>query len=229
MLEDFFKSQIPRFNIDNRLPVARPGLPFIAGLAILTLVFWCLDFDRPAFLALVLCAFTAWFFRDPKRPTPPGDFGLAPCDGTVIRLDPEAHCPLTGAETLKVSVFMDLLSVHVNRVPVSGNLVRQDYFQGSFVNASLDKASEANERNTIIIEDPLGRRVTVVQIAGLVARRIVSWVKPGEALARGQRFGMIRFGSRVDLYLPRDVEIMVTLGQKVQAGWSPIWRVPERS
>lgn len=226
MLEDIFKVKIPRFNIDNRLPVARPGIPFILGLALITFVFWILGWGCLALIALLLTAMTAWFFRDPKRPTPPGDFGISPCDGTVIRLDPEAKCPLTGAEALKVSVFMDLLSVHVNRSPISGSLIRQDYFKGSFVNASFDKASEANERNAIIIEDARGRRVTVIQIAGLVARRIVSWVKPGDKIARGQRFGMIRFGSRVDLYLPRNVEIMVALGQKVQAGWSPIWRNP---
>ena len=224
MLEDVFKARIPRFNIDNRLPVARPGIPFIIGFAFLALALWCLDWDCLAFLGLLLTLMAVWFFRDPKRPVPPGDFGLSPCDGTVIRLDPEAVCPVTGEERLKVSVFMDLFSVHVNRSPVSGNLSRQDYFPGSFVNASLDKASEKNERNAIVIECSNGRKVTVVQIAGLVARRIVSWVKPGDALERGQRFGMIRFGSRVDLYLPKDSEIMVALGQKVQAGWSPVWR-----
>ncbi|MDR2455967.1 MAG: phosphatidylserine decarboxylase family protein [Deltaproteobacteria bacterium] len=229
MLEDIFKARIPRFNIENRLPVARPGIVFIIGFAALTLVLWCLGLNCLAFLVLLLTLMTVWFYRDPKRPTPPGDFGLSPCDGTVIRLDPEAACPLTGQEALKVSVFMDIFSVHVNRAPISGSLVRQDYFKGSFVNASFDKASAQNERNAIVIEDSHGRRVTVVQIAGLVARRIVSWVNPGDKLSRGQRFGMIRFGSRVDLYLPRSVEIMVALGQKVQAGWSPIWRHPEGS
>jgi phosphatidylserine decarboxylase len=225
MLEDLFKARLPRFNIENRLPVARPGLPFICGLAMLAAALWCLGFGCLAAAAAFLTLFVCWFFRDPKRPTPPGSFGLSPCDGTVIRVDPESACPLTGEPALKVSVFMDLFSVHVNRAPVSGRLIRQDYYKGAFVIASFDKASENNERNAIIIADQSGRKVTVVQIAGLVARRIVSWVQTGETLARGQRFGMIRFGSRVDLYLPREAEIMVALGQKVQAGWSPVWRL----
>jgi phosphatidylserine decarboxylase len=224
MLEDFFKIGLPGYNINNRLPVARPGLPFILGLAILTLTLALLGLGCPAWISLALTLFTIWFFRDPKRPIPGGDFGLSPADGRIIRIAPEAVCPLTGTPALKVSIFMSVFSVHVNRVPVAGRLVTKSYRKGRFLNASFDKASESNERNALIIEDGAGRRVTMVQIAGLVARRIVSWVDLGQELARGQRFGMIRFGSRLDLYLPRDVEIMVALGQSVQAGWSPVWR-----
>ncbi|MDR1658226.1 MAG: phosphatidylserine decarboxylase family protein [Deltaproteobacteria bacterium] len=224
MLEDFFKIASPAFNIENRLPVARPGLPFIIGFGLLALAFLLLSWSILGIVFLILTLFTTWFFRDPKRPIPPGDFGLSPADGQVIRIDPQAWCPLTGAETIKVSIFMNLFSVHVNRLPIGGTLVRQDYFRGAFFNADFDKASLNNERNALLIEDTRGRRVTVVQIAGLVARRIVSWVRIGDNLTRGQRFGMIRFGSRLDLYLPRDAEIMVSLGQKVNAGWSPIWR-----
>ncbi|MDR2386687.1 MAG: phosphatidylserine decarboxylase, partial [Deltaproteobacteria bacterium] len=136
----------------------------------------------------------------------------------------DTPCPITGRRTIKVSVFMNLFSVHVNRLPVSGSLLTQKYNGGKFLNASFDKASEHNERNALLIEAKDGSQITVVQIAGLIARRIVSWVNVGQELTRGERFGMIRFGSRVDLYLPEDSEIMVTLGQKVLAGWSPIWR-----
>jgi phosphatidylserine decarboxylase len=136
---------------------------------------------------------------------------------------------LTGAESIKVSIFMNLFSVHVNRIPISGKLLSQEYYQGKFLNASFDKASLQNERNALLIEDSDGSKITVVQIAGLIARRIVTWVNIGQDLARGQRFGMIRFGSRLDLYLPKNSEIMVTLGQKVSAGWSPIWRKPTKN
>jgi phosphatidylserine decarboxylase len=225
MIEDIFKARIPFYNINNALPVARPGIIFIlAGLAA-SLILCLLDLEAPSAVLLALSLFTVYFFRDPDRAAPPGDFGISPCDGKVIRIDPTAVCPLTGAPAVKVSIFMNLFSVHVNRVPVSGRLVRQDYFKGSFVNASFDKASLANERNALLIEADDGSMVTMVQIAGLVARRIVSWVAIGQDLGRGGRFGMIRFGSRLDLYLPPKAEIMVGLGQKVQAGWSPIWRM----
>jgi phosphatidylserine decarboxylase len=227
MLEDFFKAGVPRYNIDNTLPVARPGLIFItAGLAV-TLILWAFGCGVIGFILFLATVFTVYFFRDPKRTTPPGDFGLSPADGRIIRVDPTASCPLTGAETIKVSIFMDLFSVHVNRSPISGRLLSQEHYQGKFLNASFDKASLLNERNALLIEAKDGTKVTVVQIAGLVARRIVSWVNIGQELTRGQRFGMIRFGSRLDLYLPLDSEIMVALGQKVQAGWSPIWRRPK--
>jgi phosphatidylserine decarboxylase len=224
MIEDFFKTKIPYYNINNTLPIARPGIIFIIVSLAVTFILWLFHCDLISFIFLILSIFIIYFFRDPKRPTPPEGFGLSPCDGQVIRVQPDCACPLTGNKTIKISIFMNLFSVHVNRLPVSGQLVRQDYFPGKFLNASFDKASEHNERNALLIESDNGFRVTVVQIAGLIARRIVSWVNIGQDLSRGQRFGMIRFGSRVDLYLPEDSEIMVTLGQKVLAGWSPIWR-----
>jgi phosphatidylserine decarboxylase len=229
MLEDIFKTKIPFYNVHNSLPLARPGLFFILIGVVVTLICLILGWCLPTVIFLVLTAFTFYFFRDPKRPTPPEGFGLSPCDGKVIRIEPNGLCPLTQRDTIKVSIFMNVFSVHVNRLPISGRLVRQDYFKGSFVNASFDKASLNNERNALLIEaDSPPQQVTVVQIAGLVARRIVTWVTPGQELKRGERFGMIRFGSRVDLYLPQESEIMVTLGQKVSAGWSPIWRLPTK-
>ncbi|MDR2368754.1 MAG: phosphatidylserine decarboxylase family protein [Deltaproteobacteria bacterium] len=229
MLEDIFKAKIPGYNVHNTLPVARPGLVFMAAGSVVTLILWLFGLDAASLVFLALTVFTAYFFRDPRRPTPPGGFGLSPADGKVIRIQPDAACPVTGRRSIKVSVFMNLFSVHVNRVPVSGRLLSQEYFRGKFVNAAFDKASEHNERNALVIEAGDGSRVTVVQIAGLIARRIVSWVNPGQELTRGERFGMIRFGSRLDLYLPEDSEIMVALGQKVSAGWSPVWRNPGKA
>jgi phosphatidylserine decarboxylase len=152
---------------------------------------------------------------------------VSPADGTIIRLDKSAKDPITGQSSIKISIFMSIFSVHVNRVPVAGTLVSQDYHEGSFLNASFDKASSENERNVLIIEDESKRRIAVVQIAGLIARRILSWVKPGDELTRGQRFGMIRFGSRVDIFIPTDSILMVSLGQPVKAGLSPLWRYPD--
>jgi phosphatidylserine decarboxylase len=224
LLDDYLKIKLPEFNIHNTLFVARPGLPFIFAGTALTIIFWVLEIHwaRNAFLAL-LC-FTLWFFRDPVRETPPGNFGLAPADGRVIRLERKAVSPVSGKPAIKVSIFMNVFSVHVNRMPLAGTVEIQDYRPGALVNASLDKASEKNERNVLVIRTPDGKSFEMVQIAGLIARRIVSWVKAGDEAGRGQRFGMIRFGSRVDLYLPPDAEMMIALGQSVNAGWSPVWR-----
>lgn len=222
-MNDCFRQHDPALNIHNTLPVARPGLPFICGLAAALLAgvlfHW---FALAAVLALAL-AFTVWFFRDPARPTPPGEFGLSPADGRVIKVEDVADNPFTGGPAKKVSIFMSVFNVHVNRAPISGRLLSQTYRPGAFFNASFDKASDQNERNALVIGTEAGP-VAVVQIAGLVARRIVSWAREGDGLERGGRFGMIRFGSRVDLYLPPASEIMVAVGQRVSAGWSPIWR-----
>jgi phosphatidylserine decarboxylase len=227
MFDNYFKHKIPEFNINNHLFVARPGLHFILAAGFLTLIAWFFDWEVLEGIFFLIFAFTIVFFRDPTRNPPPPGFGVAPADGKVIRIEHDSLCPLTGIKTIKVSIFMNVFNVHVNRVPVNARLDNQKYFPGSFVNASFDKASEKNERNALVLIDELDRQVTMVQIAGLIARRIITWVKPGQYLTRGQRFGMIRFGSRVDLYLPPDAIIMVDIGQKVLAGWSPIWRYKE--
>jgi phosphatidylserine decarboxylase len=229
LTDDFFKSRSPEYNINNTLFVARPGIPFILGGLALFVLFWCLDLRFLRDFFLLVAVFVIWFFRDPHRELPPQGFALSPADGTVIRLDADGKDPLTGDPAVKISIFMSVFNVHVNRAPVSGTLVSQDYRKGLFVNASFDKASSDNERNVVVIEDEAGRRFTVVQIAGLIARRIVSWVKPGDRIRRGQRFGMIRFGSRLDVYVPGKPELMVSLGQPVHAGLTPLWRYPEGS
>lgn len=223
-MADFFKERVSPLNIHNTLPVARPGLRFIIIAAALFLICLLAGWDCVAVIAFVFTCFVTWFFRDPQRPTPPEGFGLSPADGRVIKIERIEDNPYTNAPALKVSIFMNVFNVHVNRAPISGRVLRQTYFPGAFFNASFDKASEQNERNAVLIETPDGQQVAMVQIAGLIARRIVSWIADGNELRRGQRFGMIRFGSRVDLYLPANSEIMVCMGQKVSAGWTAIWR-----
>ncbi|MDR0880999.1 MAG: phosphatidylserine decarboxylase family protein [Candidatus Adiutrix sp.] len=222
-MKDYFRTREPNLNIYNRLPVARPGLIFMLAAAALTLLSLALGWRCLASLFFLITLFMVWFFRDPRRPTPPGTFGLSPADGRVIRVEDLADNPYTRQPAKKVSIFMNVFNVHVNRIPLGGQLTSQTYHPGAFFNASLDKASEGNERNALVLATADGP-VAVVQIAGLIARRIVSWVAEGQRLERGQRFGLIRFGSRVDLYLPPESEIMVTVGQKVSAGWSPVWR-----
>jgi len=224
-MKDYFQARVPTRNIHNQLPVARPGLIFIfipALLGLLTLALgWCI----PATLLFLASAFSAWFFRDPERPTPPPGFGLSPADGRILKVESLPENPYIPGPAIKISIFMSPFNVHVNRVPISGRLVSQTYFSGAFLNASLDKASAMNERNALVL-DTLEGPVAMVQIAGLIARRIVTWVKEDDRLERGQRFGLIRFGSRVELYLPPDSEIMIVPGQRVAAGWSPLWRSP---
>ncbi|MDR1394596.1 MAG: phosphatidylserine decarboxylase family protein, partial [Deltaproteobacteria bacterium] len=220
MLNKYFKHKNPETNISNHLCVARPGLPIILGLALAFLITWLFSWCVLEIIFLVLFVFCLIFFRDPQRPVPPPGFGLSPADGKIIRVDEGAVCPITGAKATKVSVFLNLFNVHVNRIPIDCRLDSQKYFPGTFVNASFDKASENNERYAAVLIDEKNRQVTMIQIAGFVARRILTWVAPGQYLQRGQRYGMIMFGSRVDLYLPPEAEIMVTLGQKVQGGWS---------
>jgi phosphatidylserine decarboxylase len=222
-----FQEKNPQLNIHNTLFVARPGLIFILIALGLILVLWILGLELLRNIFILVFLFVVWFFRDPHRPTPPGSCGLSPADGRVIRILEDEKNPVNGQKATKVSIFMNIFSVHVNRAPISGIVKDQIYHRGTLVNASLDKASLNNERNILLLEDQSGRELAMVQIAGLIARRIVSWVRPGDSITRGERFGMIRFGSRVDLYLPPEAEVMVALGQNVQAGTTPIWQYPE--
>ncbi|MDR1086400.1 MAG: phosphatidylserine decarboxylase family protein [Deltaproteobacteria bacterium] len=225
--DDYFKHKIPEFNINNNLLLARPGLPFVFLTGILFLIAWFFDWCYFEAIFFIFLAFGVMFYRDPNRNPPPPGFGVAPADGKIIRVDREAVCPITEAKSTKISIFMNVFNVHVNRVPVNARLDTQKYHAGTFSVASHDKASDKNERNSLVLIDEKERQITVVQIAGLLARRIESWVKPGEYLTRGQRFGMIRFGSRVDIYVPPEADIMVNIGQTVKAGWSPIFRFPD--
>ena len=198
--------------------LAKEGLPYIGLGAFVTLILAVLGWGVPAVIALILTILTLNFFRDPERVTPqePG-LAVAPADGKIVFIGPAVD-PATGQVRTKVSIFMNVFNVHVNRTPVTGRVERITYFPGKFLNAALDKASEDNERNQFRIEDEHGNGWTMVQIAGLVARRIVCWAEEGDDVRRGQRVGLIKFGSRVDLYLPDAYEVCVTKQQQTCAG-----------
>lgn len=202
------------------VPIHREGWPFIAafaGAAVLLGLFWTTLF----WIGLILTAWCAYFFRDPQRVTPLDDrFVVSPADGVVSAVTlaaPPRELGLGGVEMTRISVFMDVFSCHVNRAPVRGRVSKVEHRQGKFLNAELDKASSDNERNALVIDSPNGP-VVAVQIAGLVARRIVCWVEAGSNIGVGERFGLIRFGSRVDVYLPREAAVRVAVGQTAVGG-----------
>ena len=202
------------------VPIHKEGHRFIAIAAFLALIgFWL--WEPLGWLFVILTLWVCYFFRDPERVTPMREgLVVSPADGRISMITTAVPPPETGmpAEPMtRVSVFMNVFDCHVNRSPVSGRLAAQIYTPGLFLNADLDKASEDNERNALVIETD-GIPVGVVQIAGLVARRIVDWVREGDSLAVGQRFGLIRFGSRVDVYLPTTTQVLVGVGQKAIAG-----------
>ena len=176
-------------------------------------------------LGFLLTIFVLWFFRDPERMVPSSEAGIiSPADGVICKIEktlPPKEVK-SSEELLKISVFMNVFNVHVNRAPVTGNIKEIIYVPGKFINASFDKASEHNERNILVLENNKNEEIIVVQIAGLIARRILSFVNLFDSLKIGERFGLIRFGSRVDVYLPSKYDSKVELGQKVTAGESII-------
>ena len=196
--------------------IAREGWPFLAlAVAAAALASWySLAWSIPLWIVAV---FVLQFFRDPAREAP-GDAKtvVSPADGRIVAVE-KARDPYLDRETVKVSVFMNVFNVHSNRAPVDGEVKQVWYKAGKFVNAALDKASVENERNALWIRADAGTDVVCVQVAGLIARRILCYVKAGERLQRGQRYGFIRFGSRVDLYLPPNARIKASLGDKVYA------------
>ncbi len=196
--------------------IAREGWPFL-GLALVAallasqfLGWWSIPF-------WIIALFVLQFFRDPARVIPQDPNAvLSPADGRIVVVG-KAHDPYANREALKISVFMNVFNVHSNRAPVDGKIEKVDYFPGQFVNADLDKASTENERNALVITAANGETVSCVQVAGLIARRILCYVDAGDVLARGQRYGFIRFGSRVDVYLPLSAQPKVAVGDKVSA------------
>ena len=197
--------------------LAREGWPFIAGAVLLALAIWWFfgfAWSLPLWLVAV---FVIQFFRDPPREVPglPSAV-LSPADGRIVKVQ-KAHDQMTDRETLLISVFMNVFNVHSNRSPVDGSVESIKYSPGSFVNADLDKASTENERNAMVMRLESGERITVVQVAGLIARRILCYVKAGDRLTRGQRYGFIRFGSRVDVYMPTSARPRVAVGDIVYA------------
>lgn len=193
-------------------------LPIFAGVTLVLFWLW----EPLGWLGVLCTVWCYYFFRDPVRSVPQGDtLILSPADGVISLIEPAvppAELGLGPQPLLRVSVFMSVFNCHVNRMPVGGRIATIAYRPGTFVNASLDKASEDNERNALLIEHASGAKIAVVQIAGLVARRILCFAKPGNSLRAGDRFGLIRFGSRLDVYLPPGVAPMVALGQTMIAG-----------
>ncbi|MGJ3649568.1 phosphatidylserine decarboxylase [Sphingomonas sp. GlSt437] len=211
------KWRVPEVHPEGRKYVLIAGAVALLSLFIWDVAFWPL---------VGLTLWVALFFRDPVRVTPQGDdLLIAPADGLItmverVPLPPELTGPqgLGDAPLVRVSIFMSVFDVHINRTPITGTVRQVIYISGKFLNADLDKASEENERQHIIVEGRDGRRIGFTQIAGLVARRIVSFVKPGDMIVSGQRVGLIRFGSRVDLFLPDDMAPQVVVGQRSVAG-----------
>ena len=206
---------------DGIVPVHSDGYRFLAiGAGASLLFFWL--WPPLAWLLVLATAYVAYFFRDPPRVTPLRD-GLivAPADGrisAVERVRPPAELGLGDEPRIRVSTFLSVFNVHINRSPAAGRIARSVYVPGSFLNAALDKASEENERRALVIATAGGAEIGVVQIAGLIARRIVTFAKEGDSVGIGERFGLIRFGSRVDLYLPPGHGVLVAVGQRSVGG-----------
>ncbi len=218
--------------MNNSSPFAREGYPFIAYAAglttLLSVASWRLDSTVlyiPAGISLLLTLFVLYFFRNPERTTPADSAAvIAPADGVVIVSEVVPETPL-GAQALKISIFMSVFSVHVNRVPFDGKVIDTFHHGGKFFDARDGRASCENERNGIVLEIAGGIRIAFVQIAGLVARRIISYPRIGDLLVHGERYGLIRFGSRVDVYLPPGTEPLVRLGDKTVAGETVLARI----
>jgi phosphatidylserine decarboxylase len=206
---------------DSIAPVHSDGYKFLAigaGVTLLLFLLW----PPLAWIAALVTAWIAYFFRDPARVTPLREgLVVAPGDGRVSaieRVRPPMELGLGEAERLRISIFLSVFDVHINRAPVAGRISRSIYVPGSFLNAALDKASEENERRSLVITTAGGTEIAVVQIAGLIARRIVTFLNEGDSVGAGQRFGLIRFGSRVDLYLPPGRGTLVAVGQRAVGG-----------
>ncbi len=207
--------------------IAREGWPFLTvSLIVAVAVTWCCGWWSLPFW--IVYFFILQFFRDPPREIPQGEgLVLCPADGRVLLVG-AVKDPYRNVDALKISVFMNVFNVHSNRSPVDALVKDVVYNKGLFVNASFDKASSDNERNALILKMDDGTEISCVQIAGLIARRILCYVKPGERLKRGQRYGFIRFGSRVDVYLPTDARPRVAIGDKVKATTTVIAELPRR-
>jgi phosphatidylserine decarboxylase len=221
------ETPLPTTTVKWRFPSVNPeGRKYVVGAGAITLFAFLLHWEFIAWLLVGLTIWVATFFRDPVRTTPRSDkLIIAPADGlitmiTLVPPPPELRGPegLNDPEYTRVSIFMSVFDVHINRAPISGRVTRMAYVPGKFINADLDKASEDNERQHLLVESAEGLKIGFTQIAGLVARRILSFVREGDLVEAGQRVGLIRFGSRVDVYLPSGTAPRVLLGQRSIAG-----------
>jgi phosphatidylserine decarboxylase len=215
------------------VPIHREGYRFIAIFAAVTLLLFWLHVPLLPWLGVIATAWCAYFFRDPERVTPlDAALVISPADGRISAIEkviPPPELDLERVPTTRISVFMNVFDVHVNRSPVEARIVHLAYVPGAFLNAELDKASLDNERQALTLELPDGAKLGVVQIAGLIARRIVKFVNDGDRLLAGQRFGLIRFGSRVDIYLPPDAVSLACLGQRAIAGETVLAELKSKS
>ena len=203
--------------------IAVEGLPMILPLAGATLLALVAGYRGLGLVLLLLTLFVLWFFRNPQRKTPEKEtLVISPADGKVIRIEETASEEQPGKTCLKISIFMNIFNVHVNRIPYSGRVRFIRYRPGKFLSANLDKASALNERNTVMVQTDDGKEIITVQIAGLIARRIVCWLREGMQVRKGDRFGLIRFGSRLEVFLPLGSAILVEVGDRVRAGETPI-------
>lgn len=209
-----------------RIPLAKEGYPFIFPLLGITVLIGIFSF-KWAVAPGILTLFVIYFFRDPERmvPSEPGLI-VSPADGRVIDIKHVEDDNLRGGESTRVSIFLSVFNVHVNRIPCEGNIIQTVYTPGKFLPAFRDKASLLNEQNSLVI-DHKNKKIVVKQIAGLIARRIVCWVKEGYHVTRGQRFGLIRFGSRVDLFVPKEVELVIKKGDSVIGGKTIIGKIKD--
>ena len=227
MTEKFQWSDSPS---QTAFPVARAGYPFIYATAFATAVFALLGMTVLALLGLLVAFCICMFFRDPDRVIPTENNAVvSPADGKVVLAGREEFCPFFDGPCMKVSIFMSVLNVHVNRVPREGTIKTTIYHPGKFFNASFDKASIHNERNAVVVETPEGATICFVQIAGLIARRIVCAIQEGDRVKRGQRMGLICFGSRVDVYLPPDATLNIGVGEKAAGGSTVIGYLADKS
>ena len=209
----------------GRYALCLEGLPFIGGGLVIAFLAGLLVDPLAAVPFLAFSAFATWFFRNPKR-TPPADPDaiVCPADGVICQVADVDDVEHLGGKATRVSIFMSVFNVHVNRAPIAGRVLLTKHTPGKFAIASADKASLTNERNAIVLDTGRGRKLLFVQIAGSVARRIVCYAKPGDALTAGQRFGLIRFGSRVDVYFGADAKPNVAVGEKVVGGQTVLGR-----
>ncbi len=204
--------------------IVKEGVPFIVTPGAATIFAFFAGFVWVAILLFMLTLFVVWFFRNPERTIPENPLLLvSPADGKVIRIEEISSDDHSDRSLLKISIFMNVFNVHVNRIPYSGRVVSIRYTPGKFLSANLDKASALNEKNAVLIRTDDGLEIMIVQIAGLIARRIVCWMKEGMKVKKGERFGLIRFGSRVEVLLPLGpTTLLVKVGDKVRAGETPI-------